>query len=203
MGSLGRLEVQPPEELDDGLARLTVFSDAVATVTAMLGGPLPGPPLSGFKGEMPGDITLINDEQLGNLLNNLSQWCGFLEVEYSKSLAALDEAKSKEDFARSRVRLGMKMDPETGKKLTVQDKNDLVETDSRVLLMISRRLYCETVYSLTRVLKDKAQRDWETASRRITQRGQSIDRGQRGTNVAGTSSPHPAQVNRSFRRPSQ
>jgi hypothetical protein len=199
MATLGRLDPSPPASLEDGTQKLNVFNHALQTVLNAVGGPLPGPPANGFRGEMPDQITMIDDEALGNLLNNLSQWCGFLEVEYAKARTQRDQASAMLDFVKARVRIGLKTDPETGRKMTVSDKNDLVETDERVIDATSQMLYIETVYSLTKVLYDKAQRDWETASRRITQRGQSIDRGRRENSVGGF---QPGQGRSPFRRPS-
>lgn len=197
MGTLGRLELTPPEDLEAGVQKLNVYGNAVNAVLGALNGPLPVAPHNGFRGEMPAEITSLDDERLGNLLNDVSQWCGFLEVETAKATAARAEAEATADFVRSRVRLAMKIDPETNKKLTVQDKNDMVEVDPRVVRATASLLYTETVYSLTKVLRDKAQRDWDTISRRITQRGQGIERMKRENNVGGV----PSQASRSFRRP--
>jgi hypothetical protein len=73
----------------------------------------------------------------------------------------------------------------------------MVITDPRFNEAKSRVLYTEAVYKLTKTIRDKAQRNWETISRRITQRGQEIDRMKRESNVAGV----PIMAGRAFRRP--
>jgi hypothetical protein len=195
--TLGRLDLRPPEDLETGLQRLKSFEDALRSVQA-LGVSEPGLPLSGFRGEMPREITALDDEQLGDLLNNLSQWCGYIEFEYAKARAAKDEAEAQLEFAKARTRIAIKFDDD-GKKLAAKDKDDRVTIDPKVVECTQRMLYTHTVYALTQVLREKSQRDWETVSRRITQRGQAIDRMKRENGVAGV--PSPAQSSRTFRRP--
>lgn len=194
--TLGRLDVRPPEDMTVGVQKMNVFQDALNSVLAK--GIVEPRPSGDYRGQMPEQITLLDDEKLGDLLNNISQWCGFLEIEVSKASAMRDQSEAQLDFVRSRLRIGLRFDSD-GKKLAVKDKDDMVEVDPRVVDANAKFLYDNTVYSLTKVLRDKSQRDWETVSRRITQRGQSIDRSRREGNVSGMASP--AQLSRTFRRP--
>lgn len=194
--TLGRLDIHPPEDLAVGVQKMNVFADALRSVLEK--GVTEPKPSGTYHGEMPEQITLLDDEKLGDLLNNISQWCGFLEMEVAKASALEKQSEKQLDFVKSRLRIGMKFDTE-GKKLAVKDKDDMVEVDPRVVDANAKYLYDNTVYSLTRVLRDKSQRDWETVSRRITQRGQAIDRARRDGNVQGM--PSPAQLSRAFRRP--
>jgi hypothetical protein len=61
-----------------------------------------------------------------------------------------------------------------------------VLSDPRFIESQRNHLYCEAVYDYTRQLVDAGQRDWDTVSRRITQRGQDVDRMVRGNNVSNT-----------------
>lgn len=194
-GALGRLDLRPPEDIERGKALLTTPPGAALEYLHSRGLDLAAPPRSGYKGEMPAVLTSLDDEMLGNLLNDLSAWCAFVESELARATTERDAATEHLDFVRARVRLGLKLD-EDGKKLTVQDKNDRVETDPRVVEAASRELYIESVYTLTRVIRDRAQRDWDTVSRRITQRGQEVERFKREANVAGI----PVTGSRSFVR---
>jgi hypothetical protein len=194
-GVLGRLDLRPPEDLDTGKTRLMgPPADAMKYIQSQ-GLTLAGAPRSGYRGEMPSTITSLDDEELGDILNNLSAWCAFIESELAKASIQQDAAKAHLDFTKARVRIALKAD-EDGKKLTSQDKNDRVETDPRVVEAKSSDLYASSLYILTRTMRDKAQRDWETVSRRITQRGQEVQRIGRETNVAGI----PMQTGRSFVR---
>jgi len=197
-GSLGTIEARPPEELDTGAKRLDVYQDALTQVQSR-GIIAPSLPTSGYRGEMPQDITSLDDNDLGDLLNNLSQYTGYVESELAQAQAKLDSAKAQFDFTYARVRIGVKMSMEG--RLTDRDKTDLVVTDPRVVEAQARVLYSESVYRLTRTIREQAQRNWETVSRRITQRGQEVERMKREHNVAGITGP--PQTGRFFRRPGQ
>lgn len=196
-GSIGAIEIRPPEELDTGAKRLDVFQDALAQVQGrgILAPTLPG---SGYRGEMPQDLTSLDDDDLGDLLNNLSQYTGFVESELAQAHAKLDSAKAQFDFTYARVRIGVKTMIEG--RLTDRDKTDLVVTDPRVVEAQARVLYAESIYRLTRTIREQAQRNWETVSRRITQRGQEVERMKRDHNVAGIQM-QPQTGNRFYRRP--
>lgn len=193
-GALGRLDLIPPEDLAVGSRRLNVYEDALRAITER-GLSLAGPP-RGYKGEMPQELTSLDDEHLGDLLNNLSAWCAFVECELAKAAASKESAQANLDFIQARVRMALRSDSE-GRKLTVQDKNDSVTTDPRVVEAQSQALFRDHVYTLTKTLRDKSQRDWETVSRRITQRGQEVERMKRESNVAGV----PSRAVQYHRRP--
>jgi hypothetical protein len=144
---------------------------------------------------MPPDITALDDGMLGQLLNDTSQWCSYLDFQLAQADASRKDAEATLDFVKARIRIAIKTNEE-GKKFTVSDKNDIMTTDPRVIQAFSRSLYCDAVYQLTKAIRDKAQRNWETISRRITQRGQEVERMRRESNVAGV----PAAAGRTFRR---
>ena len=192
----GTLELRPPEELDTGAKRLDVYQDALTQVQSR-GIIAPTLPSSGYRGEMPQDLTSLDDDDLGDLLNNLSQYTGYVESELAQAQAKLDSAKAQFDFTYARVRIGVKSSAEG--RITDRDKTDLVITDPRVVEAQARVLYSESIYRLTKTIRDQAQRNWETASRRITQRGQEVERMKREHNVGGIQAPH--QQGRFFKRP--
>lgn len=192
MNSLGKVDLQPPEDLNTGDKQLEVATDAQRFILTN-GLVFPVAPAH-YPGEMPENITQLDDSQLGDLLNRQSNWCSFVDTELAKADANLAEAKARLDFIRSRVRIMLKVDGDQ-KKLTNSDKDDLVNTDPRVVSSTSRALFCDAVYSLTRAIRERAQRNWETISRRITQRGQEIERMKRESNVGQA----PLQHGRAFR----
>jgi hypothetical protein len=193
-GSLGAIELRAPEELDVGAKRLDVYQDALMQVQSK-GIMAPSLPASGYRGEMPQDLTGLDDDDLGDLLNNLSQFTGFVESELAQAQAKLDAAKSQFEFTYARVRIGVKALAEG--RITDRDKTDLVITDPRVVEAQAKVLYSESIYRLTRTIREQAQRNWETVSRRITQRGQEVERMKRDHNVAGIQAP----TGRFYRRP--
>lgn len=194
-GTLGRIDLVSPADLDKGSQELQVQDDVVRTVLEM-GIPLPTLSADGFRGEMPADITTLDDDQLGSLLSKLSNYIGYVDAEVSKAQGARNAAEARLDFIKARVRIGLRaMQQELG-RLTKTDKDDIVATDPRVVEAQADALYHESVYILSRTILHRAERDWDTVSRRITQRGQEIERMKREGNVAGV----PA-VARTFRRP--
>lgn len=179
--TLGPVNTEQPADIEEGTAQLsTPLQDAINKLQSM--GISSPHYASTFRGEMPVRMTALDDEQLGDLLNDLSQWQSYVAEEVAKARCARDAAKTELEFIQARMRLNMRV---SGNKLTVQDKNDGVLADPRVVKAQSQLLYHDAVYSLSKIIADTAQRNWDTVSRRITQRGQDIDRGRRDGNVAG------------------
>ncbi len=196
-GSLGRIELQEPEDLNKGSDLFQVQRDVMQTVLEM-GLRLPELPSNGYRGQMPPTVTALDDDQLGDLLSNLSEYGGFIEAEVAKAQGAKKDAETTLNFLKARVRIGLKaMASELG-RLTKTDKDDIVTTDPRIVEAEAESLYRESVYLLTRALLKKVDQDWDTVSRRITQRGQDVERMKRSSNIAGV----PTQA-RTFRRPGQ
>jgi len=183
-GILGRLDLLPPESfetIDDSLTRAVDegLKDVHKKGIVHAGRP------QGVSGELPADLSSLDDTQLGDLLNNLSRWCGYLDTELTRAAAYKKQAEVHLAKTMARVRLTLRVDSD-GKKLTDSDKNDQVECDPRVVEASYQELYHFTVWSVVRGERDKAQKDWDTISRRITQRGQEVNRTRREINVAGT-----------------
>lgn len=195
-GSLGRLSDRPAEDMETGKRLLWVYDDAVQAVGAK-GISLPLQPTAGFSGEMPHDITSLDDNDLGDMLSKMSDYCGYVESELAKAEAARNSAQSRLEFIRAKIRLNVKATAQG--RLTNSDKNDIVTVDQDVVLATSQSLYHEAIYDLTKKTANRIQRNWETISRRITQRGQEVERMRRESNVAGV----PSQAARTFRRPGQ
>lgn len=193
MPSLGKITTLEPEDLEVGSKKLNI-AEAAITAVEQRGLRFPVPPSSGFKGEMPAELTSLDDEDLGDLLNNVGEWCGFVDKELATSAIHRASAQADLVFIQARIRIAIKSDD--SKKVTVSDKDDMMETDPRVIEAKGKVLYTEAVYQLTKTIRDGAQRSWDTVSRRITQRGQAIERMKRETNVAGMK-----QQPSGFRRP--
>ncbi len=183
-GSLGRIELQPPVDIEEGSQRFDVLRYAQGTVQKM-GYPAPNLPSDGYRGEMPPDITSQDDDDLGSLLMSLGEYIGSLETALAQAEVERNAAEAHLVYIRARVRIGFKADREAYGKLTDKDKSDLVECEPRVLDAVSKALYCEAVYKITKAILSKSERDWNSVSRRITQRGQDVMRVVRNGSVAG------------------
>lgn len=194
-GTLGRVDLLEPAALEEA-HRLQVTPDATLAVQQM-GIPAPTAPY-GYTGEMPPDITSLDDDELGDLLNKVGQWVSFLDYKLSMADSERSSANAALEFTRARVRIALKVNASSTRegKLTADDKKDIMNTDPRVLEAWSRDLYCESVYQILKSLRNKAQNSWDTVSRRITQRGQEVERMRREGSVAGV----PATQGRVFNR---
>ncbi len=179
MPTLGRVDLHPPEDLYAGVAALSSHERAFEYLKSR--GLMPSERPPHFAGDLP-QLTTLTDDQLGDLLGSCAAWVDFVDERLAEALAEADSAKAALEFAQSRLRIELRANED--RKLTVQDKNDLIITDPRIVQAKARLLYADTVATLTRVFRDKAQRSWDTVSRRITQRGQEVNRGTRTGNVA-------------------
>lgn len=184
-GSLGQIGVIAVSDIDRGASGLSVAQDVNQKFYSN-GFSAPAAVTNGFKGDLPADITSITDNQLGELLNNLSQYLGFVEFKLVEAGTEKSEAESQREFIRARVRMNVRG---SGERLTAQDKTDAVETDERVLAAERKVLYTTGYWEMLRVVRNNVQKNWETVSRRITQRGQEIDRQVRGHNVGNVPIP--------------
>jgi hypothetical protein len=182
IGALGPLDFSQAPPVGSDPTYLEIYDDALDAM-ARKGLHPPSLPAS-FDGNMPSDLTSLDDEHLGDLLNQMSAWCAFIEFELAKVAAQRSGAEANLDEMKARVRIRLKAD-DAGKKMPQKDKDDAVETHEEVRKANKHYIFMDSLYGLVRVLRDKAQRDWETVSRRITQRGQEVERMKRETNVAG------------------
>jgi hypothetical protein len=182
-GALGRLDLLPPEDFDNIEESMrSAVQDAMEELKRK-GIVSAGPP-GAYKGEMPNDLTSLDDEKIGDLLNQLSRWCGFLDVELAKAASLKKQSEVRLRKVMARVRLVLKVD-EDNKKLTGPDKDDRVESDPRVVEASRDEVYHYTLYTVLKGVRDEAQKNWETVSRRITQRTAEMGRMRREVNVGG------------------
>lgn len=136
-----------------------------------------------YKGEIPADLTTLNDDQLGMYLTLLSNWIDYVGGKLASVDSARTQAKEQMKFVSARIRLTYKTDAETGKKLSNPERDDMVTTDLRFVEANSRYLYFENLYAYTRTVHDSAEQKYKAVSRRITQRQDELSRGTRGSTV--------------------
>lgn len=181
----GTLEIDLNETTTMEVAdrRLHCTPGVLNYVHNQMGIPAPGRPGQTVV-PLPEDLTSLTDEQLGNYLNIYGQWIGYIDYQLSYSATERQDAESYLTYIQARVRLEIKSRQGTDKR-TVQDKNDIMETNPKVLEAKERYMFWESTYQLTKALRDGVQSAWDTVSRRITQRGQEVDRMRREINVAG------------------
>ena len=124
---------------------------------------------------------------MGVLLADSSQYVGYIEVELAKAEVEMNAAQAALDYVSARIRLTLRglSKEETRGRLSEKDKTDMVITEPRVVEAQKKADYWTAVYRILRAIRDRSQRDWESISRRITQRGQDIQRQVRQGSVAG------------------
>ena len=158
---------------------------AVMASIKILGLELPSLPQNGFKGEMPDDITFLDDNALGKLLSDMSSFLGYVQTQLS--IAELDMKTDNDVFEHTsaQLRIQLKNDHETySGKLTTKDKDDLLEINQLYQGAKNRMRFSEAKYILMKTMYETKERDWNTVSRRITQMGQQVDRAKRDVNVS-------------------
>lgn len=181
MGTLKPITPSQPDDIETSIAKLNVVGSAVKYVE---GRGMTFPSLDNnfsFRGELPPNYTTLDDGHLGQILGYMSEYCGFVESELSVATVNRNTAEHILDQLRAGLRLYL---TSSRGKLTVQDKNDIVESDPRVVDAKASFLYWSSVYALTKTILDRCQRNWDTISRHITQRGQQVDRMVRGNSMS-------------------
>lgn len=128
---------------------------------------------------VPDNITDMTDRDLGNLLGQISIFSGYVEEELAKADIELGTAKDQETFVRARVRIELRDE----RKLKPDESKDLMETDFRVVSARATTRHLQSIYDYIEAIRKSVQQDWDTVSRRITQRGQDVERDRRGENV--------------------
>lgn len=176
--------------IDEITQKMNVVQSALNTM-ASAGLMLPSNPNNDSAGDLPRDLTLLDDEALGDLLGKISAYTGFVDAQLALYSVQKQSAEATLDSVSATVRLEIRHNQAAMSKgkLHTKDKDDLVLTDQRFIDAKSNALYWESLYVLTRTVLNKAQRNWDTVSRRITQRGQEVERSKREVNVGAIRSP--------------
>lgn len=141
-----------------------------------------------YRGEIPENLAELSDDQLTQYMNMLSLWLEFVGHQQTLADMSHKEAMAQLNFAEATIRLTYKMDEE-GKKRTAQERDDMVQTDIRYINCRSTELYFDSYLALVANRYRAASQHYKVVSRRITQRGQEIERGNR--NEAGAHAHKP------------
>jgi hypothetical protein len=181
-GSL-EIDLDQPAPLANLTSTIHTVDNAFNYVHGQLQIPVPQKP-SVLIVELPRDVTALNDDQLGNLMASYSQWISYIDYQLAIADGQREAAETYLTYIQARVRIEIKS-RQGSEKRTVQDKNDIMETNDKVVAAKEKYVFWESTYRLTKSLRDSAQLAWDTISRRITQRGQEVDRTRRESNVAG------------------
>lgn len=200
-GALGTLAVLPPEDINVGMQKFEITTQARDAVLQVM--PAPGTPFQPhqvdprLEGFVIGVMTNLDDDALGELLRKAGEWADYVEYQLALFSAEKEGAQAQLEFIQASIRLSLRSDEITGKKYTVAEKTDMMRTDPRVVEAQSKAIRTQAMYELAKSINAKAQRNWDTVSRRITQRGQQIERIKREHNISAV----PAAAAQRFHQP--
>ena len=193
-GTLGRISVLPAQPHEQVVANFQSVLPQALDAFAQRG---LNPPqlITGFSGDLPAHITDLTDQQLGEYLSQFSSYCAYLDMEYAKASILKASALGILKQAQALVRISIKSAAaEERIKLTVDERNDMMEADPRIQQAEFNFQYADAFCDLVRATQEKGQRNWETVSRHITLRGQGVERGRREISAGGI----PAGFGRTF-----
>lgn len=110
----------------------------------------------------------MDNVSLGKLLVDLSALCDYAAYAAAVAEINLSVETAVFEFVRAKVRIG-----KSGK---VHESRDKTNIDPRFIEAQSQLLEKQAIATLTKVLVENYQRDWQTVSREITRRGQESER---------------------------
>ena len=178
--------------LEDGIGLFRQKADEASSDIYRRGFVMPHQPMVAssagpqpYRGELPSDLTALNDAQLGTTLGLLSEWNNYVQVQLAECSGYLSAAKAELEFIEAKLRLAYQKDPTEHKKRSNPERDDYVGTDPRYVQAKSNVLYWEKVYVYVRAIANSAEQSFSAVSRRITQRGQEIDRMNRTNGATG------------------
>lgn len=138
-----------------------------------------------YRGYIPDDLSMVGDDDLAKYMTLLSHWLEYVGTTQTLADMAHKKAEAQLNFTLSTIRLTYKTDQE-GKKRTMQERDDLVQVDRRYIAAKKSALFTEEYNCLVQSVYDAARQKYKVVSRRITQRGQELERGFRNTSGANT-----------------
>lgn len=179
-GSLPQLEQIPPANPADIYAFHQIPEFALQYVTGDLG--LAPPGQTGYDGQLPESLSSLEGWQLTEYLNRLSQYKSY--VQHHLAIVDIDRMARKVALNGIKARIRISLRAESSRKLTNSDKDDIVNNSEEVQKAEFYYTLAEAKYALLRNLCDAAQMSWDTVSRNITERGQSMYNNRREHNIS-------------------
>ncbi len=182
-------EIENQLPLDDGLNAYRIRA-AVLEEYSKRGMPMPQVPMwqavnsapVAYQGDIPHDLTVLSDQQLGHYMSMLSLWINYVGIQMALARMERTISRHQLEFTEATIRLSYKRDEE-GKKRTSQERDDMVRCDRRFVEANRTYVFLDSFATLIEVVYKSAEQNFNAVSRRITQRGQDTDRGNRGQHV--------------------
>ena len=186
--------VDPNISLDDAVGLIQGAYQQALGRFQQLGFQEPRKPM--FDGQIPSDLTKLSDNDLGSLLTLLTEWNNFVGSMTARSQMELKTAQEVFDLVEAKLSALYHRDEE-GKRRSDAERKFAVRCDQRYAHARAQLITAEAYNTILGAVVDAASKSYAAVSRRITQRGQEIERGNRTMNVQNM--PVPGQP--MFRRP--
>jgi len=175
--------------MEDGIALYRSKAQAALEALRQKGFGVPNPPmiqsnigLVVYQGTIPTNLPELDDNQLGYYMGLLTEWNNYVQYQLAEANVKLAEAKSVLELVEGKLRIAYQVD-ENDKKRSNPERDDYMKTDQRYVVANSDVIYWDTMYTSIRAIANSAEQAFAAVSRRITQRGQEIDRSNRGGTV--------------------
>lgn len=180
--------------LDDGLKTLSVTAKVIEELED-LGLHMPTRPEyhdpntgEDFCGQLPAQLADLDDQALYQELEKQTKWGNYVNGELAKAESYLAEAKAKEELAKAKIRLSYRNDGAGGKRTEAEAKV-LTECDRYYTNVRMEVLKANARFTYIQAIMKNADDGYGVISRRITQRGQEVDRDRRTIAVGGIKAP--------------
>jgi hypothetical protein len=132
-----------------------------------------------YRGEMPHDISELSDQQLGWYLSMLASWGGYVQSKLAEADLNRSNTEEKLKFLQAKLHVALIGEKHGNKSLTVGQVNAIVVSDRRYVEIRTAYIEFEAQYKIIKAATESADSNWWTISRRITQRGQELERDRR------------------------
>jgi hypothetical protein len=139
-----------------------------------------------YQGNVPHNLPELTDDQLGFHLGLLSEWNNYVQQQLAESDVHLQKVKAILEHVEAKLRIAYTRDEED-KKRSNPERDDMMTADRRYIEANSHVIYWETLFTHIKAIANSADQAYSAVSRRITQRGQEIDRNNRSGSLNGHS----------------
>jgi hypothetical protein len=147
-----------------------------------------------FDGKVPANLQDMTDNDLGFWLGLTTEYLHYVNWCLAEAQMNRNAAEKEMNMVSAKLFLSYKHD-ENGKKCIEKEREAKMEVDSRFVEAQSRALYFEGYHRFIQAIQKGAEQTYNAISRRITQRGQDLERDRRTGGVQSYQGPP------QFRRP--
>ncbi len=160
------------QELTENPQYTYMVQEAFAIVKALK---IPVNDYSGEAPQMPRDIGSLTDSDLGECLNQQTQWASFLETKLSEFQSYLTVLENELEFTAANIHTDYVKDESIATR-KITERKELMKTDKRYVSLNREKLKYEIVCNILKANLNAANNNWTNISRQITLKGQDEQR---------------------------